>query len=351
MKIIHAADIHLGSKLDSKFSKTISDQRKVEVRNTFKRLVEYANKNSISLIMLSGDIFDSNTPVKKDKDFFYNVIKNNPNITFLYLKGNHDVSNTNVETYDNLKVFSSSWQSYQFNNIVISGIELDDSNMTSFYSTLTLTENNVNIVMLHGQTGSSNKDINLLKLRNKNIDYLALGHIHSYSTGKIDDRAIYVYSGCLEPRGFDELNEKGFVEIEIIDNKLTHKFVSFSQRVIKEEQVDISLMDEAYDISEKIKKEININLNNIYRFKLIGETDIDVSDMLEDIEQYLKDQAYFINVVDKTSKVFDIHKYDYDLSLKGEFVRTVYQNEDYTEEERIKIISLGLKALDKKGVE
>ena len=351
MKIIHAADIHLGSKLDSKFSKTISDQRKVEVRNTFKRLVEYANSNSISLIMLSGDIFDSNTPVKKDKDFFYNVIKNNPNITFLYLKGNHDVSNTNVETYDNLKVFSSSWQSYQFNNIVISGIELDDSNMTSFYSTLTLTENNVNIVMLHGQTGSSNKDINLLKLRNKNIDYLALGHIHSYSTGKIDDRAIYAYSGCLEPRGFDELNEKGFVEIEIIDNKLTHKFVSFSQRVIKEEQVDISLMDEAYNISEKIKKEININLNNIYRFKLIGETDIDVSDMLEDIEQYLKDQAYFINVVDKTSKVFDIHKYDYDLSLKGEFVRTVYQNEDYTEEEKIKIISLGLKALDKKGVE
>ena len=351
MKIIHAADIHLGSKLDSKFSKTISDQRKVEVRNTFKRLVEYANSNSISLIMLSGDIFDSNTPVKKDKDFFYNVIKNNPNITFLYLKGNHDVSNTNVETYDNLKVFSSSWQSYKFNNIVISAIELDDSNMSSFYSTLTLNENNVNIVMLHGQIGSSNKDINLLKLRNKNIDYLALGHIHSYSTGKIDDRAIYVYSGCLEPRGFDELNEKGFVEIEIIDNKLTHKFVSFSQRVIKEEQVDISLMDEAYDISEKIKKEININLNNIYRFKLIGETDIDVSDMLEDIEQYLKDQAYFINVVDKTSKVFDIHKYDYDLSLKGEFVRTVYQNEDYTEEERIKIISLGLKALDKKGVE
>ena len=232
-----------------------------------------------------------------------------------------------------------------------SAIELDDSNMSSFYSTLTLNENNVNIVMLHGQIGSSNKDINLLKLRNKNIDYLALGHIHSYSTGKIDDRAIYVYSGCLEPRGFDELNEKGFVEIEIIDNKLTHKFVSFSQRVIKEEQVDISLMDEAYDISEKIKKEININLNNIYRFKLIGETDIDVSDMLEDIEQYLKDQAYFINVVDKTSKVFDIHKYDYDLSLKGEFVRTVYQNEDYTEEEKIKIISLGLKALDKKGVE
>ena len=35
--------------------------------------------------MLSGDIFDSNTPAKKDKDFFYNVIKNNPNTKILYV--------------------------------------------------------------------------------------------------------------------------------------------------------------------------------------------------------------------------------------------------------------------------
>ena len=38
MKIIHAADIHLGSKMDSRFPKEIAEKRKTEVRNTFRRL-------------------------------------------------------------------------------------------------------------------------------------------------------------------------------------------------------------------------------------------------------------------------------------------------------------------------
>ena len=42
MKIIHTADIHLGSRMDSRFSKEIANERKAELRNTFKRLVEYA---------------------------------------------------------------------------------------------------------------------------------------------------------------------------------------------------------------------------------------------------------------------------------------------------------------------
>lgn len=70
MKIIHTADIHLGSKMDSRFNREISNERKIELRNTFKRLVEYAKANKVSVIMLCGDIFDSDKPYKKDKDFF-----------------------------------------------------------------------------------------------------------------------------------------------------------------------------------------------------------------------------------------------------------------------------------------
>ena len=245
-------------------------------------------------------------------------------------------------------MFNSKWSSYLFDNVVISGIELDDSNKESMYSTLALNENNVNIVMLHGEI---NKEINLVKLRNKNIDYLALGHIHSYSSSNIDDRAIYAYPGCLEPRGFDELNEKGFIELEIVDNKISHKFVPFAAKQIVEEKVDMTSLDEAYDIVKKIKSEVKLNSNNFYRITLTGETNVDVNDLLDDITQYLKEDVYYVNVVDKTSKVFDIHQYDHDVSLKGEFVRTVYANDSYTAEEKVKIIYLGLKALDKKGVE
>lgn len=58
------------------------------------------------------------------------------------------------------------------------------------------------------------ENLNLNRLRGKGIDYLALGHIHQHREEKLDDRGIYVYSGCLDGRGFDECGEKGFVLVE-----------------------------------------------------------------------------------------------------------------------------------------
>lgn len=351
MKIIHTADIHLGSKIDSKFPNEISKERKIEIRKTFLKLVEYAKNNDIKIILLSGDIFDSDKPTRKDKEFFYSVVENNPEIDFLYLKGNHDSSKANQQEFLNLKTFSSSWNYYKYGNVVISGIELLSENLSSYHSTLALDKNDVNIVMLHGQVGSSTNDINIGKLRNKYIDYLALGHIHSFKKDKIDDRGEYVYCGCLEPRGFDEIGEKGFVELEIIDNKVKSKFISFSSRKINEVKVDVSLLNNAYAMYMKVKNEVNFNENDIYRIILTGQIDFEIEDLNVDVANYLAPYCYFINVKDKTERTLDISKFEHDLSLRGEFVRIVYANSNYSDEEKIKIITLGLKVLDKKGVE
>lgn len=345
MKILHVADLHLGSKIESKFPKNISDEIKSSVRNSFRRLVEYAINNKIKIILLAGDIFDSNKPTRKDKEFFYSVIKSNPDIDFLYLKGNHDLDSLYDESYPNLKLFNDKWTSYNYDNVVISGIELSNNNKISYYSTLLLERNYINIVMLHGQI---NDDINLIKLKDKNIDYLALGHIHSYESNKIDERAIYAYSGCLEPRGFDELGSKGFIELEIINNKIIHKFIPFSKRIIIEKNIDIQGFSDAYEISKHIKQVLKIDKNNIYRINLIGNIDIDIEDLQDDVKEYLEDSFYFIDVKDKTKRNIDIHQYDYDLSIKGKFIRKVYNDNKYTEEQKLKIITLGLKYLQGK---
>ena len=67
MKFIHCADLHLGSKISSKFPKEISEERRAEVRNSFRRMVGYANENAIDVIVLAGDVFDSEKPFKKDR--------------------------------------------------------------------------------------------------------------------------------------------------------------------------------------------------------------------------------------------------------------------------------------------
>ena len=83
MKIIHTADLHLGSKIEASF-KEISTERKTEVRNAFLRLVNYAKDNDVKHIPLSGDIFDSDKPFKKDKEFFYeNFIRRDLESSFI----------------------------------------------------------------------------------------------------------------------------------------------------------------------------------------------------------------------------------------------------------------------------
>ncbi len=345
MKIIHCADVHLGAKIDS-FPKEISQRRKTEVRNTFLRMVEFAKSEGASLILLSGDIFDREKPYKKDTDFFYGVVRDNPQIDFLYLRGNHDEEGERP-LLPNLKTFCSTWSYYDYENITVAGIELQKENLRSYYSTLSLREDRVNIVMLHGQIGES---INLVKLREKNIDYLALGHIHEYSQGELDERGRYAFSGCLEGRGFDETGVKGFVLLEAKDS-LTFSFQPFSKRQIARVQVDVSGLKEGSEMARRARAKIPFDKENIYRLELIGEVEADLDEFAADVRAYLEGDCAFLSVKDCTKKKIDYAAYEYDLSLKGEFIRTVKESGEYSEEEKAQLIAYGVKALSGREVD
>lgn len=62
-------------------------------------------------------------------------------------------------------------------------------------------------------------------LRGRGIDYLALGHVHSFRQEKLDEQGIWCYSGCLEGRGFDECGTKGYVMLETVAQHLVPTFV------------------------------------------------------------------------------------------------------------------------------
>ena len=152
MKIIHSADIHLGSKIEAKLPKDKADIRKSEVRQAFNKMVSYAALHEIKIIMISGDLFDSGVPLKKDKDYFYSVVRNNPDIDFIYLRGNHDSSECYSENIpENLKTFSDEWTTYTYGHVSISGIELTENNYKNAGLRLDLPADTTNIVMLHGQ--------------------------------------------------------------------------------------------------------------------------------------------------------------------------------------------------------
>ena len=164
MKIIHCADLHLDSKMNANLSADKAKERKAELLNTFVRMLEYASEYDVEAVLIAGDMFDTKNISATTKNTILSNIKKYSHINFYYLKGNHDFDNflSGVEVVpENLKLFSSSWRSYEEGDIVITGLELSKDNNATSVMSLMLDPDKFNIVMLHGQESRRNRFPNL----------------------------------------------------------------------------------------------------------------------------------------------------------------------------------------------
>ncbi len=346
MKFFHCADIHLGSKLDTKFSPEQADQRASEIRATLSDLADRADKEGARAILLSGDVFDVPLPRPSDTQYFYSIIKKHPNVDFLYLRGNHDTAQIHLEHPDNLKLFDNSWGHYSYGDVDIYGREIGNDVPGDLASSLAVDPSRTNIVMLHGSAGlvKSKGVIDLRDFASKGIDYIALGHIHSYSFGKVDSRCSYAYSGCLEPRGYDELGPKGYIEIEA-DGGVSFNFVEFSRRRIDLLKFDVSSCSSTLDVVSAIKQQVTTSPKNMLRIELCGQAGFDRSSLVADVYSNLENGYYSLSVKDETETKIDLATYREQKSIRGEFVRLVEQDDKLTDEQKAKIIELGFDAL------
>jgi DNA repair exonuclease SbcCD nuclease subunit len=366
MKIIHCADLHLDSKMNTNLDKESAKRRKGEILHTFERMVEYASQNQISVIMIVGDMFDTkNITATTRNTVFHNIISHSE-ITFYYLKGNHDNDNflSSMEDIpDNLKMFGTKWTTYSEaeGKIIISGIELSPENQGSVYASLVLDANKFNIVMLHGQEseGISNDKaevINIKALRNRGIDYLALGHVHAFKEDKLDARGIYCYSGCLEGRGFDECGEHGFVVLDIDENTghYTHNFIPFAQRKLYTIYVDVTDCQTTVEMITKTTQELQkacCDDNSLVKIVLKGMLDVECEKDIDYLVTKFKEHFYYIKVYDETSLKINVEDYMLDESLKGEYVRQVMADNSISDENKKIIIRYGLQAISGEEVQ
>lgn len=353
MKIIHCADIHLDSKMESSLSKEQAKERKKELITTFENMVKYARDNEADIIMIAGDLFDSCHITLNVRRKVESLIKENKNIDFLYLKGNHGRNNflEDIETIpDNLKLFDSTWKKYIYGDVVISGIELNEENNTKAYDSLILDKDKINIVLMHGQESKylpkdTAEIVNIRELQNKYIDYLALGHMHEYKYDKLDNRGNYCYSGCLEGRGFQECGDKGFVVLNIVNGIVYHEFVKISKRCFHEIHVDVTELGMLEDISNEIQKKFkDIDEKDIVRIVLEGSITMDSDKDIGYLYRNFRDKVYFLKIFDKTKLAINYEDYKYDVSLKGEFIRLISTLE-LPQDDKDSIIITGIKAL------
>jgi len=350
MKIIHCSDLHLDSPLGSNFSPEKARLRNAELRAAFARMVAFACREQVDAVLIAGDLFDSSYVSELTAAFVAEQIRGAKDIRFFYLRGNHDESRgifADAEKPDNLKTFGDHWESVRCKDVVITAMEPEGDGWLRMYDSLRLKKDDLNIVMLHGQVSSQPGEeqiaVNLLK--EKHIRYLALGHLHAYRKEPRGVAGEYCYCGCMEGRGFDECGQKGFVLLEITGGRLESRFIPFTSRTLHEIYVDISDCETAPQMLSAMQKAADgIPPEDLVKFVLTGTYTLQTQKDTHFLQKMLEPEFWFVKMRDESRLEIDRKSYEYDISLKGEFVRAVLAS-GHSEAEKARIISCGIRAL------
>ena len=84
MRILHTSDLHIGKKL-------MGRERYGEFRAVFFELADICLRESVELVLIAGDIFDTYTPSSEAEEIFYSGIKLlSKYCAVLVISGNHD---------------------------------------------------------------------------------------------------------------------------------------------------------------------------------------------------------------------------------------------------------------------
>ena len=348
MRFLHTSDLHLSSPLTAKLSPEQADVRKKEIFRTFVRMCEEAKIQNCTAIVIAGDLFDSVKVRLKDALSFTNTVKSYPEITFLYLGGNHEKNGlikTGISIPDNLYIFGDEWTYLELSGVTFAGRSRLSPDMFSDFKT---DASRKTVVVLHGaltDIARGEEEIGIYSCADLGIDYMALGHYHKYTTKKIDSRGVAVYSGTPEGRGFDEAHECGFVLVDI-EKEVHYEFLPFSSRRIWDIDFDISGFDSFFNVECKLLDTLSgLSSNDLVRVRLVGKRNHGFVSDKKGAESRIGFRFFYFEIIDQSREYTDTNEYKNDKTLKGEFIRLVLGSEELSDEEKDRTVRCGISAL------
>ncbi len=279
MKIIHTADIHLGTR------------RTEDVFAQLKKIMDIIQKQKVDVLIISGDLFDRKWSAtsairEKTRELFSEI----SDTEIFILPGNHDQEapyrdefyygpNVNIikkrpfeiKSFGNIDVYFFPFTENGSSQEMVRAIKSNPSKAK------------FKIGVVHG-TYMDDKEIrdHLLfqnegyypifssDLKEMNLDYLALGHFHYHRLWRTGN--IWCgYPGTIEILSFKEPVERKIIMIEVNDELIPHSVNIGAQKRVGEIIIDINEIDklkeirENYDILKVIVKGIIENEKEVAR--------------------------------------------------------------------------------------
>lgn len=339
MKIIHTADVHL----DSPISGTSDPkQRRYELLRALREISDYADNNGVEAVIVAGDLFDGRSVSESTLKSVSDII-NGSKADWFVLRGNHG----DVSPYEKLlalspkiKTFKSDWTFYNAGNVTVCGRELGERDEEN-WAKLALDDNRYNIIVIHGDIDDDSYGfIDKKAISSTNAKYVALGHRHCFSPLKFG-RVKGCYCGTPEARGFDELEQTGFVLIDTEKDDV--RFVPRSIRRVVSKEIDVSSVPSDIALERKIMDAAaDVDSRNYLNLVFVGENS---GLRIETAAKILDGRFFALRIDDRSVFKTDMKSLLQEVSLRGEFARLVVSSEE-SDEVKAAVLKLGLSAIN-----
>ena len=334
IRILHCADLHFDSAF-RELDKNISLKSRVEIFESLKKIINLVISEKIEILLIAGDLFDNIFFTKSTTNFIINEFKRIKETYIFISPGNHDPYNKKsvyalFQWPENVYIFKGNMESVKLDSL---GVIVWGAAFTDKYSKKTLFENiqvdnnYINLMVLHGEVCTSGKvseynPIYLEDIRKSNLNYIALGHKHNFSSVLKEGDTYYSYSGCMPGKGFDETGEKGIIVGDIYENTVDLKFLPMAKRKYLEIELSLDNVKSYEEIETKLCSIINESERNINMYKIILKGFIDEYFNLNEkiLYEKMKDKFYYVRFINKTKISINLSEASKNYSLRGKFI-------------------------------
>ena len=305
MKIIHTADIHLGASPDPEYN--WSKERKEEIWDTFRSLIQKVGEENADLLLIAGDLFHRQplkSELKEVNDLFLQI----PHTRVVLMAGNHDYMkkdsyyrdftwNENVTFFGSQKlerVYLKKIRTYVY------GLSYEsDEIQNALYDTCAPgKEAGFHILLAHGGD-EKHIPIQFSKLASAGFDYVALGHIHKPRTF---ERGM-AYAGTLEPVDRNDFGSHGYMKVILTEGDSHIQFVPFAKRSYIPLEICVHENMTQSELEAVVLEDFRQNgEENMYHLSLVGVREPD----LEYNTNRLLQQGQIVRVEDYTEPALDM---------------------------------------------
>ncbi len=347
MKLIHCSDLHLDTAFSGLGSDALARVRQAELRRTFLSIIELSKE--ADALLIAGDLFDQESVEAETIRVLYEGFASLGDIPVLIAAGNHDPLSS--KSYYRLAQFSPNVHIFErsLSCITVCGCDFygisfgSHEQPESLLSDFQVTPERPSVLLMHGDLhGGAYNPISREMVAASGLSYLALGHIHQHEETKLG-KTLCVYPGCPEGRGFDELDEKGVVRVELSEHGVKTEFIPICCRSYRALSLDISGLTTHEAILSMVRQS-GLLEKDLYKFILEGETELqpDVAVLAEALTEY-----FFVKFYDKTKRPLSVENLMQETGIRGMFAQKFKEGLSGENSERYRrALEIGLSVLD-----